>query len=412
MSAANAIGCCAGALTAAFVLIPRFGSETALLLIALSYAAAGATLMLLAPASRLRVAGLAAAAFGLLACGLVPPWDRLRLTSGEHVYFAERFSPADARLLFFHEDAAGGITTVVYDPRSRAKTLFTNGKFEGNDVGEPAAQIGFALGALNDALVVGLGTGQTASITQMAGFRRVDIAEIAPGIIDASAHEFLHLNHGVIRQPSVRVLVEDGRNVLLLREKRYDVITVELNSIWFAGATNLYSREFYELAARRLQPGGVVQQWVQLHHTGPREIASTVLTMRSAFRYVSLWIAGEQGIMLGSNEPQVIRAEGVRGSMQAIARSGIRRDALCTLVKGRLLSPEDVNRLARSATNAVINTDRNRWIEYDTPRFNIGPDLRPMNMMLLQRFTKHAPMFVTSAAMAQLREVCGSAMAK
>jgi hypothetical protein len=111
--------------------------------------------------------------------------------------------------------------------------------------------------------------------------------------------------------------------------------------------------------------------------------------------------------MLGSNEPQVIRPEGVRGAMLAIADSGMRRDALCTLVKGRLLSPADVDRLATSATRAVINTDRNRWIEYDTPRFNIGPDLRPVNMMLLQRFAKPAPMFVTPAAMTQLREVCG-----
>jgi spermidine synthase len=414
MTAANAIGCCAGALAAAFVLIPRFGSETTLLLIALSYAVAGAALLLLAPASRLRVVGFAVAALSLLACGLVPPWDRLRLTSGEHVYFAERFSPARTRLLFFHEDAAGGITTVIYDPAANARTLLTNGKFQGNDAGEPAAQIGFALvpilhsGLLSDALVVGLGTGQTAGITQMAGFQQVDIAEIAPGILDAASHEFLPLNHGVIRQPNVRVFIEDGRNVLLLRDKKYDVITIELNSCWFAGATNLYSREFYEIAARRLRPGGMLQQWVQLHHTGPREIASTILTMRAAFRYVSLWIAGEQGIMLGSNEPQVIRGPGVRGAMQAIARSGIRREALCTLTKGRLLSPQDVDRLALSATTAVINTDRNRWIEYDTPRFNIGRDLRPINMMLLQRFAKPAPQFITPDAMAQLDGVCGS----
>ena len=135
MTAANAVGCCAGALVAAFILIPRFGSETTLLLVAMCYAAAGALLLLLAPASGLRAAVLGAAALALLACGLVPPWDRLLLTSGEHVYFAPRFSTPAVRLQFFHEDAIGGITTVVVDPQSNVRTLLTNGKFQGSDGG-------------------------------------------------------------------------------------------------------------------------------------------------------------------------------------------------------------------------------------------------------------------------------------
>jgi spermidine synthase len=412
MTAANAIGCCAGALVAAFILIPRFGSETTLLLVAMCYAAVGALLLLLAPASRLRAAVLAAAALALLACGVVPPWDRLRLTSGEHVYFAPRFSTPGMRLQFFHEDAIGGITTVVADPQTHVRTLFTNGKFQGSDGGEPIAQIGFAVipmlhsAVLDDALVIGLGTGQSASIAQMAGFRRVDIAEIAPGIIDASSHEFRHLNHDVVHQPNVRVLLEDGRNVLLLRDKTYDVITIELTSYWFAGATNLYSREFYELAARRLRRQGVLQQWVQLHHAGPREIASVLLTMRSAFRYVSLWVAGTQGVMLASNEPQVIQGAGVHGAMQAMERSGIDMHVVCTLLRGRLLSPDDIDRLAAASPAAVINTDRNRWIEYDSPRYNLGPDLRPLNMRVMQQFAKRSPMHATIEARPMLDPLC------
>ncbi len=412
MTAANAIGCCAGALVAAFVLIPRFGSETTLLMIAICYAIAGVSLLLSVPSSRLRFAGFISAAVALLVCGVVPPWDRLQLTSGEHVYFTPTFARAGMRMLFFHEDAAGGITTVVENPKSGLRTLLTNGKFQGSDWGEPVAQLGFAVipmlhsAALDDVLVIGLGTGQSAATAQMAGFRRVDIAEIAPGIIEASSQEFQHLNHDVVRQPNVRVLLEDGRNVLLLRDKSYDVITIELTSYWFAGATNLYSREFYELAARRLRPGGVIQQWMQLHHTRPREIASTLLTMRAAFRYVSLWVAGDQGIMLGSNEPQAIRAAGVRGAMQAMQRSGIASGVLCALLNGRLLSPEDIDRLKRVATTAVINTDRNRWIEYDTPRWNIGADLRPVNVRIMHTFAKPGPMRITQDAAALLQQVC------
>ena len=43
----------------------------------------------------------------------------------------------------------------------------------------------------------------------------------------------------------------DGRNYLLTQNKRYDLISMELTSIWFAGAANLYNREFYQLAKAR-----------------------------------------------------------------------------------------------------------------------------------------------------------------
>jgi spermidine synthase len=415
MTAANAIGCCAGALTGAFFLIPHFGSEFTLLLIAVLYAVAGALLLLLAPAPRLRVYGLAAAALALVICGLVPAWDRLALTSGEHVYFTGAFSPPGSHLLFFHEDSAGGITTVISNDAGTARTLLTNGKFQGSDSGEPAAQMGFALlpllhsSRLDDALVIGLGTGQSAEVVHAAGVRNVDIAEIAPGIIYAATQEFRHLNHDVLSEPNVHVFLEDGRNLLLRREYSYDLITIEISSYWWAGATNLYSQQFYELAAHRLRSGGVLQQWVQLHHTSPREIASTLLTVRQAFRYVSLWVTGNQGIIVASNTPQEIRALGLVAAARAIQGSRLSTSDLCTLFQNRLLSPDDINRLQRTATRAVINTDRNRWIEYDTPRYNIGPDLRPVNVRIMRRFARPSPVAVDPAARPALERFCGSA---
>ena len=53
-------------------------------------------------------------------------------------------------------------------------TLRTNGKFQGNDTGEVAAQLGFALDALlhasgrERALIIGFGTGTTTSVIERA----------------------------------------------------------------------------------------------------------------------------------------------------------------------------------------------------------------------------------------------------
>jgi spermidine synthase len=390
MTAANAIGCCAGALLAAFVFIPGAGSEASLLAIAIVYAIAGAGVVL-AAAPRHRAAGLAAALVTLVLAGAAPHWDRLRLTSGENVYFAPAFVRPGTRLLFFHEDAAGGVTTVVDDNRTRV--LLTNGKFQGNDSGETSAQRGFALVPamhvehFDDALVIGLGTGNSAGIVHRLGFRRVDVAEIAPGIVAAAREWFPHVNGRVLEQPNVRTLLEDGRNVLQLRERRYDLITTELTSMWFAGATNLYSRDFYRAAAARLQPHGVMQQWLQLHHLSGREVVSVIASMRSVFPYVTFWIVGRQGILVGAMEPQTLRAEALARGVAAAGAGEVR-----LVLRDRVLSEDDVTRLV-ATIGAPVNTDRNRWLEYHSPRHNLRrDDFAAINERALRSFGHAAPM--------------------
>jgi hypothetical protein len=49
-----------------------------------------------------------------------------------------------------------------------------------------------------------------------------------------------------------------------------------LPSLVVRGATNIYSGEFYDLARRRLRPGAVLQQWLQIQHISPRENESVI----------------------------------------------------------------------------------------------------------------------------------------
>ena len=396
MAAANAAGCVAGALLAAFVLLPVLGSEASLLALAGAYTLSGLALGLVYLRGQARVGSVALAAVVLVLTGTRQPWDPLRLTSGEHVYFGPSHVGPTSRLLFLHEDAAGGITTVVEEPPRRpdgrpTRTLLTNGKFQGNDSGEVPAQVGFALtpilhvSHLDDALVIGLGTGTSAHVVEAAGFRHVDVAEIAPGIVEAAARCFGHINGDVLSRPSTRLLLEDGRNVLLLRERRYDLISMELSSVWFAGSTNLFSREFYELAVSRLKEGGVFQQWIQLHHIGIGELRSALATIRAVFPEVSFWVVGGQGIFVASPGPQRIRGVGL-GAVETLGpRLGWPSDELAEryrlLLASRLLSPADVTR-AVATFHEPLNTDANRLFEYTTPRHNL--DRRPLERMNLQ----------------------------
>jgi spermidine synthase len=390
----NSVGCVLGALSTGFFFIPSLGSEATLILFGTLALAAG-VLVALAHDRGWRRAGLAAAGLALvLVWSSRPAWDRLQLTSGGHVYFRPAFVGPATRLLFFQEDTLGGITTVVDNPRGAgagfARTLLSNGKFQASDSGERLAQTGFALVPIlhaagrDDALVIGLGSGQTAAVVSEMDFRRVDVAEIAPGIVEAAGEYFRQVNGSVLERPDVKVHLEDGRNHLLLNDGTYDLITIELTSVWFAGATSLYSREFFELTKKRLKPGGVLQQWIQVHHIGMSEIGSIVATMRLVYPHVSFWLVGGQGVLVASVEPQRLQP----ASLQAAVRKNPWREAspraaadrLVSLLSSRLLSPADVDRLL-AARAFRVNTDANRYLEYATPRYNLDP--RPLDAMNL-----------------------------
>ena len=77
------------------------------------------------------LAGVAA-----FAAVLGPRWDLARLTNGANVYFTHGPPPDD--ILFVREDVHGGVTTVAR--RDGLLTLYTNGKFQGDDGAEMAAQ--------------------------------------------------------------------------------------------------------------------------------------------------------------------------------------------------------------------------------------------------------------------------------
>ena len=391
LGAAHSLGCLAGALAGIFVLVPVAGSEVSLKALILLLGLFG----LLFPRSdppvhgrRLRVAAVAAL---LLALTIGRWWNWGLLTAGTGNYFGQGRVPSarsgvrylPPSFMFRQEDAQGGLTTVVEqtildgEVARTVRTLFSNGQFQGDDrqdEGDGLAQLGSsALPSLfvpdyGRALLIGLGTGRGATGLRHLGYREIAVAELAPGTVQAAGQCFAGFNEAILQDPRVKLYLADGRSVLLTdAHGQYDLITMEIPSAWSAGAANLYSREFYELARRRLRRGGVLQQWVQLHHVSPREIASQLATARSVFRYVGLWYYGGQGMLVAANHPLA----GVR--FQAVgAAAGLppekAKELAGALAAARLVGPDGVARLVRDL-DPPITTDHNRWMEYAAPRY-------------------------------------------
>ncbi len=383
LTAVNTLGAVLGSLLTGYVFLPWLGSQRTLLAIALCFALAGLLVASLVN-GRARQLLFAAAFTTLLLALLAPRWDLAMLTSGTNVYFDGYHAPQ--KILMMHEDVHGGVTSVT--ETDGVRTLYTNGKFQGNTGWEMNAQRFFAhypslfVKDYRDLLVIGLGTGTTLGTLAGYPWRKIDVAEISPSILLAAHSYFDDANLGAIDDPRVTIHHADGRNFVLVQEQKYDLISMELSSIWFAGAASLYSREFYGLIHQRMKPGAVFQQWVQLHHVRTRDFATILNTLRHEFAHVTLFYGGGQGILVASDAPLVTsktRIEALEQTPQVAATIPLQRPLL-SLLNDVLVSDAGLDRfLADTAAEAgepveqMVSTDGNLYLEYATPRGNILP---------------------------------------
>jgi predicted membrane-bound spermidine synthase len=400
-AALNTAGNIVGVLAAGFWLLPAIGALRSIQLAAGVSLAVG--VLIVAAGGLLRRPLAWSPAVLVVALLAIQPraFDYTALASGANVYFEKQ---SYGRVIDHAESVDGGLTTVtVVEGAGRAtlRVLLTNGKFQGtNDLGgEGIAQAAFALtplmhtGSRQSALVIGYGTGMSARVLHDAGFTDLEIVELSSDVVRLANEHFSSVNAGVTARPGVRTYITDGRNFLLLQDRRYDVVSMELSSIWFAGAASLYNREFYQLAKRRLAPAGVLQQWVQLHHIHPSDIVYILGSVRSEFRYVWVYEVGGQGIVVASNSPAAVPRREYLENLDRTAALGpllkLQGGSATKLAQQRLLDPEGVDRLLGAfmlAPGHWVSTDDNLILEYSTPRGNVldGTRSHLQNVQLLR----------------------------
>ena len=183
LTVANTVGTIAGSIVTGYLVLPALGSQGSLRAIAVAFAIAAIAASPRRDGRAIAWSGLAA----LIALGL-PRWDMARLTSGANVYFTTG-PPPDA-IEMVREDVHGGVTTVAR--RGAITTMYTNGKFQGDDGPEMPAQRRFAhfpslfVSRFDRALVIGLGTGTTLGTIASYPWAHIDVAEISPSIVLAA----------------------------------------------------------------------------------------------------------------------------------------------------------------------------------------------------------------------------------
>ena len=198
---------------------------------------------------------------------------------------------------------------------------------------------------------------------------RVETVELIPSMTEV-ARIFAPWNGNLLEDPRHHLIINDGRNHLHLTDRTYDVIVSEPSNPWIAGVGSLFTREFFKLTKERLNPGGVVCQWVQLYQFSEDDFRTVLGTFADAYPYIHLW-EGASGdvILVCSEEPLSLSRDTFERALRG--RPGVDIADLEILPEAQVLSRfvtdrEGIVRYLNGWTKRV--TDDNLYLEFAVPR--------------------------------------------
>ncbi len=382
---------------------------------------------------------------------VMPAWDKSIMTTGVAIYHSLsyknltreqffnffKFDNAKEKIKFYKE----GLTTVVTitaDDNGNTTLLKNNGKV---DAGAPTDGDGpsqadmvtqILLGQLplllhkgdpENVLVIGLGSGcTTGSVVRYPSIKSVKVCEIEKAVIDGDKFFEPPIDKSPLggngsplnklRNPlaeRVKAIHTDGRNYLLTTKDKFDIIISQPADPWVQGASQLFTKEFWELGSKHLKPNGLFCEWIQLYSITPEYLGVLVNTYRQAFGkyehgkkvsdgYVYLFRPGLAGeiLLIGSNDPIEVDVDqlekrvknsftlktkdgsdfvvntqddlarvSIHNVVDVVSQLFLANDEITNFTK---LLTEEVPRLKSLPLEKRVNTDDNVIIEFEGPK--------------------------------------------
>jgi predicted membrane-bound spermidine synthase len=387
----NTLGAVCGVMLTGFVLMPWLGMRNSFVVLATALCLGGVGLGWRGKQPRwLGASSLLAACLVLLGVLGSSGWRhvfssgvyRLRETEVDRTRTEQR--KRDVQILYYQDaaDATVSVERTEVGPMPGNMSLRINGKPEASTHLDISTQLLVSHLPLlsrpesKDVFVLGLASGITCGAVLAHPIDQLVVAENCAPVLEA-ARFFSGWNRGVLTNAHTRIWMEDARTILKLSPKQYDVIVSQPSNPWFASIGSVFSREFYELAARRLKPGGLMVQWFQVYEVHDGIVDLVLRTFGQVFPYMEIWDASAGDIVLvGAKTPW---ESGVETFRRGYAHEAVRAD----LARIGLGTPEALlaRRFASQRTAAAIvgpgpiQSDAFPILEYDAPRaFFLGRD--------------------------------------
>ena len=367
----NTVASIFGAVFAGFWLIPHYGTDHLL-----TFMAVVILLLSLLFLPTLKQSALRFAIFGSVVAALFAAWLAPHLSypaliaSVNYQWDLDAQKGKNPTFLFLKEGKAGVISLITYD--NNIAQLQNNGLKESLiHMHDPAQTtlVETLLGLIpymlhenpQSAFVVGFGGGITTRALTLTDLKSIHVVELEPVVVEAIRH-ITPSGIPALRDPRVRLDINDARNTLLVEQTRYDLIVAQPSHPWLAGAANLFTRQFWEIVKLRLNESGVFGQWVNLFKMDATTLRSLFQAFYQVFPHGMSFANLKTGdlVLIGSKQPLTFDYE-------RIARTLKQPRIRATLGAYNILAPADLlwyfalsrDEAIVAAGNARPNTDTN-----------------------------------------------------
>jgi spermidine synthase len=140
--------------------------------------------------------------------------------------------------------------------------------------------------APRSALVLGGGDGgSTEELLKHPSIERITIAELDSEVIRIARKHLASVHRGAFDDARVSLHIGDGFEFLNATSAHYDLIVLDLTDP-DTPAHRLYTREFFELAASRLAPGGAMTLHIGSPVFAPARVQAILSDLHSVFKQV------------------------------------------------------------------------------------------------------------------------------
>jgi len=279
----NILGNVLGGLATGFLLLPILGTEQTFLLFILM---GGLFALGFKPLNLFRKAGIVFAVILLL----------IWFPKKGQLYALMHTPPGPDYKAYFEEGLEGVIMTYQ---KNSSVVNYINGHSHGGRPGyafyTQVIEAASVATAAKEILVIGYGTGSiTEAALKIPGIKKVTVIEINKTLI--RNFKKMPLFQNLLSTPRLEMIFDDGRRFLLRSNKKFDLIFMSPLRTTTAYANNLYSRQFFQLAAQHLQPHGILVAW-----TDEYEVMSQ--TLASVFANIHLYLLNPEGFFFASSLP-------------------------------------------------------------------------------------------------------------
>jgi predicted membrane-bound spermidine synthase len=308
LALANTTGALCGPLLAAFVLLPFFGMERSFFALAIVYGLIGIVAILDTSPQRRRFSSFSPGGAALIAVLTTALFPFGLMSSSYFARAAAAHTVDGSEVIATREGSAETIfllqQTWMGEPIYHR--LVTNG-FSMSGTAAPGKRymrhfvylpMLLRQEPLRRVLVICYGVGVTAgAVKDLPAVESIDVVEISRDIVAMSDRVYSADDHP-LRDPRVRLHLEDGRYFLQTTTERFDLITGEPPPLLTPGSVNLYTREYFLLIHDRLAAGGIATYWLPVARQEGADHTAIIRAFCDVFSDCSLWNGTPSDLML------------------------------------------------------------------------------------------------------------------